>query len=79
MFVSLIVSERPQVQIVSSSPILMQVGVAAQIDCIIEKGYPLPTIKWTKKGENKNVLSNDLSLMFVNPTEEDQAIYCIEV
>ena len=30
----------------------MKVGVATQIDCIIEKGYPEPTIKWTKKEIN---------------------------
>ena len=57
----------------------MEVGVAAQLDCVIEKGYPKPSIKWTKKGNNNKVLSNDLSLMFDNPTEENQAVYCVEV
>ena len=57
----------------------MEVGVAAQLDCVIEKGYPWPSIKWTKKGNNDKVLSNDLSLMFDNPTEENQAVYCVEV
>ena len=57
----------------------MEVGVAAQLDCVIEKGYPEPSIKWTKKGQNKKVLSNGLSLMFDNPTEETQAVYCVEV
>ena len=56
----------------------MEVGVAEQIDCIIEKGYPEPTIKWTK-GDNENVLETGLSLMFDNPTEENQGVYCVEV
>merc|ERR1719458_961734 len=71
--------ELPKVNIVSSSPVIMEVGVASQIDCIIEKGYPEPTIKWTKKGNNEDVLSNGFSLMFDNPTEENQAVYCVEV
>ena len=57
----------------------MEVGVAAQLDCVIEKGYPQPSIKWTKKGDNNHVLSNGLSLMFDNPAEENQAVYCVEV
>ena len=57
----------------------MKVGVATQIDCIIEKGYPKPSVKWTKKGHNEDVLSNSLSLMFDNPTEENQGVYCVEV
>ena len=57
----------------------MQVGEASQIDCTIEKGYPEPTIKWTRKGNNEDVLSNGFSLMFDNPTEENQGIYCVEV
>ena len=57
----------------------MEVGVAAQIDCIIEKGNPEPSVKWTRKGHKEDVLSSGLSLMFHNPTEEDQAVYCVEV
>ena len=57
----------------------MEVGVAAQIDCIVEKGYPQPSVKWTKKGRSEDILSNGLSLMFDNPTEENQAVYCVEV
>ena len=57
----------------------MEVGVASQIDCIIEKGYPKPSVKWTKKGHNEDVLGKGLSLMFDNPTEEAQAVYCVEV
>ena len=57
----------------------MEVGVAAEIECIIEKGYLQPAIKWTKKGHTENVLSTGPSLMFDNPTEEDEAVYCVEV
>ena len=57
----------------------MQVGVANQIDCTIEKGYPEPSIKWTKKGDNENVLSTNCSLMFPNATADDQGVYCVEV
>ena len=57
----------------------MQVGEASQIDCTIERGYPEPTIKWTKKGNNEDVLETGLSLMFDNPTEENQGTYCVEV
>ena len=60
----------------------MEAGVASQIDCIIEKGYPIPEsekVKWTKKGNNEDVLSTGLSLMFDNPTEENQGTYCVEV
>ena len=57
----------------------MEVGVAAQIDCVVEKGYPQPSVKWTKKGQKEEVLSTGLSLMFDNPTGEDQAVYCVEV
>merc|ERR1719278_58367 len=57
----------------------MQVGEASQIDCTIERGYPEPTIKWTRKGNNEDVLSNGFSLMFDNPTEENQGTYCVEV
>ena len=57
----------------------MEVGVAAQIDCVVEKGYPQPSVKWTKKGQKGEVLSTGLSLMFDNPTGEDQAVYCVEV
>jgi len=71
--------ERPKVKIVSSSPFLLEVGEASQIDCILEKGYPEPTIKWTRKGKNEDVLSTGRSLMFDNPTEENQAVYCVEV
>merc|ERR1719458_2410461 len=71
--------EFPKVNIVSSSPFIMEVGVASQIDCIIETGYPEPTIKWTRKGNNEDVLETGLSLMFDNPTEENQGTYCVEV
>ena len=64
---------------VQTSPIILEVGVASQIDCVIEKGYPKPEIKWTKKGKNEEVLSNGLFLPFDNPTEENQAVYCVEV
>ena len=57
----------------------MQVGEGSQIDCTIEKGYPEPRIKWTKKGNNEDVLETGLSLMFDNPTEENQGVYCVEV
>ena len=57
----------------------MEVGVASQIDCIIEKGHPRPEIKWTKKGHDEDVLNKGLSLMFDNPTEENQSVYCVEV
>ena len=57
----------------------MEVGVASQIDCIIEKGHPEPSVKWTKKGHNKDVLGRGFSLMFDNPTDENQAVYCVEV
>ena len=58
----------------------MEFGVASQIDCTIEKGYPKPKkVKWTKKGNNEDVLETGLSLMFDNPTEENQGIYCVEV
>merc|ERR1719237_1282956 len=70
--------ERPMVDIASSSPFIMQVGEASQIDCTIW-GYPEPTIKWTRKGNNEDVLSNGFSLMFDNPTEENQGTYCVEV
>ena len=56
----------------------MQVGVANQIDCTVE-GYPQPSIKWTKKGDNENVLSTNCSLMFPNATADDQGVYCVEV
>ena len=58
----------------------MEVGVASQIDCILEKGHPRPTIKWTKKKpHHEDVLGKGLSLMFNNPSEENQAVYCVEV
>jgi len=64
----------------SASHVVMEVGLGDEIECTIEKGYPEPTKwKWTKKGNPENVLSNGSSLKFVNPTEEDQAVYCIEV
>ena len=57
----------------------MEVGLANQIDCTIVRGHPKPSIKWTKKGESDVVLSEIDSLMFANPTEADQAVYCVEV
>ena len=57
----------------------MEVGLADQIDCIIERGHPKPSIKWTKKGHSEEVLSETDSLKFLNPTEADQAVYCVEV
>ena len=57
----------------------MEVGLANQVDCTIERGHPKPSIKWTKKGESEVVLSEIDSLMFANPTEADQAVYCVEV
>ena len=58
----------------------MEVGLGDVIECTIEKGYPKPTMwKWTKKGHPEIVLSTGPSLKFVNPTEEDQAVYYIEV
>ena len=58
----------------------MEVGLGNEIGCTIEQGYPEPTKwKWTKKGHPENVLSSKPSLKFVNPTEEDEAVYCVEV
>ena len=57
----------------------MKMGEPDQIDCTIEKGNPKPEIKWTKKGHNEEVLSDGPTLEFVNPTKEDQAVYCVEV
>ena len=79
------ISESPKIrleylgQVPPSSKIFIQAGVAAQIDCIIEKGNPEPSIKWTKKGQDEDVLSTGLSLIIDDPTEEDQATYCVEV
>jgi len=67
---------RPKIKL-PSSPFIMQVGVANQIDCTVE-GYPVPSIKWTKKGDNENVLSTNCSLMFPNATADDQGVYCVE-
>merc|ERR550532_3682001 len=67
---------RPKIKL-PSSPFIMQVGVANQIDCTVE-GYPVPSIKWTKKGGNENVLSTNCSLMFPNATADDQGVYCVE-
>ena len=72
------ITEAPKIRL-PSSPIVMEVGVASQIDCTIERGHPTPTIKWTKKGIQSEVLSNGPSLMFPNPTEMQQAIYSVEV
>jgi len=60
-----------------SSPFLMEMGEADQIDCVIEKGYPAPTIQWRRKGQ-KAILSDTTSLMFPYPTKEDQAIYHVK-
>jgi len=69
---------RPKIKLPpNSSPFIMKVGVANQIDCTVE-GYPEPSIKWTKKGDNENVLSTNCSLMFPNATADDQGVYCVE-
>ena len=57
----------------------MQVGVANQIDCTVEKGYPEPSITWTRKEDNEKVLSNGRSLMLPNATADIQGVYCVEV
>jgi len=61
-----------------SSPFIMQVGVANQIDCTVEKGYPEPSITWTRKEDNEKVLSNGRSLMLPNATADIQGVYCVE-
>ena len=71
-------TDAPKIKL-PSSPFLMEVGLANQVDCTIERGHPKPSIKWTKKGESDVVLSEIDSLMFANPTEADQAVYCVEV
>ena len=63
-----------------ASPVVVEVGLGHEIECTIEKGYPKPTKwKWTKKEHPENVLSTSPSLKIVNPTEEDQGFYCVEV
>ena len=63
-----------------ASHVIMEVGLGDQIECTVEKGYPKPTKwKWTKKGHTEKVLSTSPSLKIVDPTEEDQGVYYVEV
>ena len=78
LFFNIFSPEAPKIKL-PLSPFVMEVGLAEQIDCTIERGHPKPSIKWTKKGNVDDVLSENDSLMFPNPTEADQAAYCVEV